>query len=276
MQFRLRYGAHDVELSPGEFVIGRSEECQLALDDPMVSRKHLALRVSSASVVAVDLGSRNGVTINGSRLKAERLLVDGDRIKIGQHDLVLQILRSRPNERRLSTRTLQAVDVRDLESTAVKEEVQARPSSSLPPDPGVKAASVFSTMAQLANKAFAMGRVDEAERLLTRPLNDILESLKSGGQAPGALLEKASSYALRLAVESGKPAWIDWVIDAYAEAERLLPAQLVEDIHGAVRKVRGAKRELLERYIGQLTRIELSASDRFLLQRIQGLRPLLS
>lgn len=274
MQFRLRYGAHDIELSPGDFIIGRSEECQLALDDPMVSRKHLCLRVSSSAVVAVDLGSRNGVTINGSKLKAERTLTDGDRVKIGQHELVLQIQRPRPNERRLSTRTLQAVDVRDLESTAVKEEPQ-KPS---PPalDAAAKAAASFGTFAQLANKAFGMGRVDEAERILTRPLNELLEACKSGPPPAAALLEKAASYALRVATESGKPNWIDYVIELYSEAERLFPAQLVEDIHGAARKVKGAKRDLLERYIGQLTRMELTASERFLLQRIQGLRPLLS
>lgn len=274
MQFRLRYGAHDVELLPGEFVIGRSEECQLALDDPMVSRKHLALRVSTSSVVAVDLGSRNGVTINGSKLKAERLLVDGDRIKIGQHDLVLQVLQARSKERRLSTRTLQAVDIRDLETTAVKDE--PRPTSPPSGDPVSRAAASFGTFAQLANKAFAMGRVDEAERILTRPLQELLETCKAGPQPAPALLEKASSYALKLATEASKPAWIDWVIEAYSESERLLPAQLVEDIHGAVRKVRGAKREVLEHYIGQLTRMELSANERFLLQRIQGLRPLLT
>ena len=274
MQFRLRYGAHDIELFSGDFIIGRSEECQLALDDPMVSRKHLCLRVTAQSVTAVDLGSRNGVQINGSKLKAERALVDGDRMKIGQHELILQIQRPRPNERRMSTRTLQAVDVRDLESTAVKEE----PRAPAPPvlDAAAKAVASFGTFAQLANKALGMGRVDEAERILTRPLNELLESAKGGPVPPAPLLEKAASYALLLANGSGKPSWIDWVIELYSVAERLLPAQLVEDLHGATRKVKGARRELLERYIGQLTRMELSASERFLLQRIQGLRPLLS
>ena len=44
-QFRLRYRAHDIELLPGEFVIGRSEDCQLSLDDAMISRRHALLRV---------------------------------------------------------------------------------------------------------------------------------------------------------------------------------------------------------------------------------------
>ena len=38
MPFRLRYMAHDLELPIGEFVVGRSTECQLSLDDPLVAR----------------------------------------------------------------------------------------------------------------------------------------------------------------------------------------------------------------------------------------------
>jgi predicted component of type VI protein secretion system len=270
MQFRLRYGAHDIELIPGEFTIGRSEECQLSLDDAMVSRRHLSLRISSSSVVAVDLGSRNGVSINGTRLKAERLLVDGDRIKIGQHEMVLQVMRRQPHERRLSTRTLQAVDIRDLESTAVRDD---RPPAT--PVPSVDAGAKFAVLAQLANKAFALGHVEEAERILARPLGDILEGLKAGQETTPALVDKAASYAIRLAIEANKASWIDWVIEAYHEAERLLPSQMVEDIHGAVRKVRGANRDVFERYVETMTHAELSATERFILQRIQGLRPLL-
>ncbi|NUO49922.1 MAG: FHA domain-containing protein [Polyangiaceae bacterium] len=270
MQFRLRYGAHDIELVPGEFTIGRSEECQLALDDAMVSRRHLSLRISSSSVVAVDLGSRNGVSINGTRLKAERLLVDGDRINIGGHEMVLQVMRRQPHERRLSTRTLQAVDIRDLESTAVRDD-RAPPTPVPAPDAGAK----FAVLAQLANKAFALGHVEEAERILSRPLSDILDGLKAGQETAPALVDKAASYALRLAIEANKASWIDWVIAAYHEAERLLPSQMVEDIHGAVRKVRGANKDVFERYVATMTHVELSANERFILQRIQGLRPLL-
>jgi len=35
MPFRLRYLSHDLELPLGEFIIGRSDECQLSLDDPL-------------------------------------------------------------------------------------------------------------------------------------------------------------------------------------------------------------------------------------------------
>ena len=65
MAYRLRYLAHDLELPIGEFVVGRSTECQLSLDDPLVSRRHAVLRVRRDGVSVQDLGSRNGVLVNG-------------------------------------------------------------------------------------------------------------------------------------------------------------------------------------------------------------------
>ncbi len=265
MQFRLRYGAHDLELLPGEFVIGRSDECQLSLDDAMVSRRHATLRVSSTGVIAVDLGSRNGVTVNGVALRRERLLRDGDRIKIGQAELVFHAQHTARQERRLSTRTLQAVDVRDIQTTSLRNEPGTR-------EDVARGSTNFLTLALLANKAFAMGRSDEAERILARPLADIARDVGPGHEPPH--LEKAAAYALRLAETTGKASWIDWVIDAYDRAEALMPAQLVEDIHGAVRKVPGSRPELLERYLTAMGKRPLKPNERFLLSRIEGLRPL--
>lgn len=87
MQHRLRYLAHDFELPPGEFFIGRSDECQLMLDDPLVSRKHAVLRVTQRGVLVADLGSRNGVLVNGQRVTAERYLAAGDVVQIGSQEL---------------------------------------------------------------------------------------------------------------------------------------------------------------------------------------------
>src|SRR6185436_16195384 len=87
MAYRLRYQAHDIELPPGEFLIGRSAECQLALDDPLVSRKHAAIRVRKDGVTVEDLGSRNGVLLNGTKIEGQQAVGDDDRITIGGQDL---------------------------------------------------------------------------------------------------------------------------------------------------------------------------------------------
>ena len=89
MPFRLRYLAHDFELPEGPFVIGRSGDCQLSLDDPLVSRRHATLQVRSDGVAAIDLESRNGVYVNGTRISGQRELTDGDRIIIGSQEMLL-------------------------------------------------------------------------------------------------------------------------------------------------------------------------------------------
>ncbi|HTJ84807.1 MAG TPA: FHA domain-containing protein [Polyangiaceae bacterium] len=280
-QYRLRYKAHDLELAPGEFLIGRSEECQLALDDPMVSRKHAALRVSSSGVVAVDLGSRNGVTVNGEKIKTEKKLGDGDRIGVGGHELVLAIVRPENNRRRrLSTRTLGAIDVRDLQSTVTTSSTPPKGTAAqagTPPGGLARVASALPTLALLADKALALGRVDEAERLLVNVLNDLMREVRKGHTVEPSLLERASGYALKLA-GGQKAAWVDWVIEAYYLQDKMLPSSVADELAGVARKVRGIRMDLLGDYCEAMNALSphFGPNERFVLQRIDGLRAQLS
>jgi len=83
MRWRLRYLQHDLELSEGQFAVGRNATCQLSLDDPLVSRRHALLTVTNDGVTIEDLTSRNGVLVNGKRIDGRVDLQVGDRIMIG-------------------------------------------------------------------------------------------------------------------------------------------------------------------------------------------------
>lgn len=277
MHYRLRYKAHDLELPPGEFLIGRSEECQLALDDPMVSRRHAALRVSSSGVVAIDLGSRNGVLVNGEKIKSERKLDDGDRIAVGGHELVLLVSRPQGSpRRRLSTRTLGAIDVRDLQSTVSgvastppKGFAAATPAGGL-----ARIQSALPTLAGLADKALGLGRVEEAERLLVNVLSDMMRELRKEAEVDPALLERASGYALKLAGGTSKAAWVDWVVEAYYLSDRIVPAAIADELALVARKVRGLRMDLLNDYVESMVALspQFGPNERFVLKRIEGLR----
>ena len=69
-------------------LIGRGASCALHLDDADVSREHLELKVQGDSVSARDLGSKNGLCVNGEHVAGERLLRDGDALRIGQTVMV--------------------------------------------------------------------------------------------------------------------------------------------------------------------------------------------
>ena len=85
-QFALRYGAEMALLSPGPFRIGRARESDLWIRDRMVSRCHVILNVAPDGVEVVDQGSKNGVWLNGRRIRQARLQ-DGDLLTIGAHEL---------------------------------------------------------------------------------------------------------------------------------------------------------------------------------------------
>jgi hypothetical protein len=71
------------------FVIGRSRECDLVLDDPNVSRRHAELRREDGGWAVHDLGSTNGIKLNGRRSRGGRLS-PGDEITLGLSRLTFE------------------------------------------------------------------------------------------------------------------------------------------------------------------------------------------
>jgi len=74
-------------VGPGGAAIGRSRECDVVLDDDNVSRRHAEIRPRGGSWVLSDLGSTNGVSVNGERVERPQVLAPGDRIELGHSSL---------------------------------------------------------------------------------------------------------------------------------------------------------------------------------------------
>ncbi len=73
-------------------VLGRSRDCDIVVDDPNVSRRHAELdRTPDGGWAVHDLGSTNGVLVNGKRVKRVQQLAQGDRIELGTSELVFQV-----------------------------------------------------------------------------------------------------------------------------------------------------------------------------------------
>jgi FHA domain-containing protein len=73
-------------------VIGRSRECDIQIADPNVSRRHAEVRREGAAFWLVDLGSTNGIDVNGRRQHRAKLS-DGDRLTVGTTELVFRLER---------------------------------------------------------------------------------------------------------------------------------------------------------------------------------------
>jgi hypothetical protein len=80
---RLRYEGKTAVLPGGGGVIGRSRECDVVLSDQNVSRKHAEVRPSGGKWIVKDLGSTNGVKVNGRRITGPQSLRPGDTIELG-------------------------------------------------------------------------------------------------------------------------------------------------------------------------------------------------
>jgi hypothetical protein len=81
-------------VGPGGAVIGRSRECDIVLQDSNVSRRHAEIRPTGGDGWTItDLGSTNGVRINGRRLDAPTALQPGDEITVGTVDVRFEVER---------------------------------------------------------------------------------------------------------------------------------------------------------------------------------------
>ncbi len=77
------------ELTRGKTVLGRSKECDIPIDDANISRRHAEIRREDGAFWIVDLGSTNGIEVNGRRVERTKLL-NQDRIVLGRTDALFE------------------------------------------------------------------------------------------------------------------------------------------------------------------------------------------
>ena len=148
MTLVLRHGPREPELPLGRFLIGRADGCQLPLDDPLVSRHHAAIDVTADGATLVDLESRNGVRLNGTRIGPPHRLSAGDKIGIGSAELLL--VEQGDN----AAQTLVQIPTQRM--------------------------TAFGLIGTLTDKALGLGRGEEAERLIGPALEELLEGVEKG------------------------------------------------------------------------------------------------
>ncbi len=302
-RFRLRYQSTNLELPLGEFAIGRSSSCNLALADGLVSRRHAIIHVAPDSVVVEDLGSRNGVAVNGVRINGPRRVAHMDRIYIGSQELVLvdaAKLKEGPREtpgyvacegcgavngasKRRCGECGKRLSTRGGETLTGNSAVDSSPNAWGSED--TRTARALDVIGGIASKAIAMGRFEEAERMLISHLEMLLERAtkkvalsESEKDDPDVLFADSTKYALQLAKGLQQTRWIDWVFRMHAATGRLMSAETIETLHSLVRTTRYSNLTYLRRYLETIQEqaSDFNASERFLVRRLEGLEQVVS
>ncbi len=275
VRFTVVYKGHRFELPEGGITIGRGTGCQLVLDDALVSRKHARIDVADGRAFVEDLGSVNGVFVNGERVNGQRTLIDADRVVIGQQEIQVfaattpSLLPESPTAR-LSADTLVGFEAPALIAPGGTPRVEESEAT--------RQGDALELLGGVADKVLALGRGDEAERILGTYLRNYLASVKRAGAATPSHAERAVGYSVKLAGATRRAEWVDYAFDLYAAIKKPLPAAAVDQLYTVLRQVPGINLGLLRAYLEVLRSVaaRLGPAERFLVQRIEGLERLAS
>lgn len=168
-------------------VLGRGDRCDVVIDDPKVSRDHLELRLHGGAVVAADLGSSNGTTLNGQRLTQPTRLRDGDTLVFGSARLALALPAAAgaiETELALSTTAPLSDDERAVAQALV---AQFREPGILAPRPGTRAEIALA--------------LHLSERTVQRRLDALVTKLRAPGHVPRDRPQVLAQRILELGVD---------------------------------------------------------------------------
>ncbi len=93
-QYLLTIADEDFTLREGENVVGRDWDAAVRIDAPSMSRKHARIVVEGSHATIEDLGSKNGTSVDGRRLRGPRELNNGDQILFGSVPATFRLLPS--------------------------------------------------------------------------------------------------------------------------------------------------------------------------------------
>jgi pSer/pThr/pTyr-binding forkhead associated (FHA) protein len=298
---KLRYRQAVITLRAGKLYLGRSPECELSISDPAVSRRHARLWVGPTQIVVEDLGSQNGVHVNGERIQGPRELRAGDVVRICSHELELidfapeaalepnryritgdtssgadkttlleeRLHPSRPPARVHPPLRLDSSTLRTPESSTqrVAEPVSRRPSSNPPRSDSLASAIV------VLDEALNAGDTTDAELRLGPILMRVHDLLLEEHPSAIELAEHVVVSAARLAGKTRSAAFMNYAVTLYQLQNRPLPEPAVNVIHTLVQAGLYPNLAALESYVSKIGAhaAGFDATEMFLLDSLRRL-----
>jgi hypothetical protein len=235
-RFRLRFLLQEIDLPQGDTLVGRSANCQVTLDDPLVSREHARIRIQGSDAVLEDLGSRNGVQLGGQPIARSAVLSNGDRIRIGTQELVfLELPASAERPTRGATRQTGFMCHCAACTRAYPAELLACPacgSKERVEEDTLTGTSArdwgLELAAEAVDRARGGGMVDDLERVLSHARLGLEQRLAEGRRVEPHLVDGVCVAAAEVAAARGQAAWGRWALSIYASLGATPPPALSE------------------------------------------------
>lgn len=255
-RFRLRFLLQEFDLSGPEVVIGRSPECHISIEDPLISRRHARVTIKDETAWVADLGSRNGVRVNGRLIKGEHQLADGDRLRLGTQEMLFSAVgkAERPPRPTGHMRLCHSC------GTPYAEVATSCPACGTPAPADEDTISgqiveprrswTFQLLSEVVDRALGAGRAIEAERLMRRAAKEIDERLAVGDALDAMQVGMVSTYAVRLARLVGSAEWIAWGLALHRRHNWMVPEEMVDRIEELDRVAFPDLPALLDAYTG--------------------------
>jgi pSer/pThr/pTyr-binding forkhead associated (FHA) protein len=194
----------ELSFGQGTFLIGRHASCDVVIDSKHVSRRHAKITASLNGVQVLDLGSANGVYLNGERLveAVPARLQSGDHLLVGGEDI--QVFMESPT-RPVSDR----VPISKPDWVVPFDDLVESERSS----PGTRSVDFFDLIGRIVDRALAEGRVEDAHTMLAPQLRNALSDARAGRTLDATARAGAVRYGLALAKAEGGGAWLDFTFD---------------------------------------------------------------
>jgi pSer/pThr/pTyr-binding forkhead associated (FHA) protein len=223
------------------------------IDRPLVSRRHARVGVEEHRVTVEDLGSMNGVFVNGARVTAVRDLFDGDWITIGNEEIEVAVGETGRGRVAIETQA----DPETVKPSSDQELAQMRLS---PPgdERPTERSRTLEILSSIAERAFDAGRFQDAEDMLKLTLQDLLQDAMAGQTLEPDARQFAVRYGLKLASAGRSSRWFDFVVDLLRAERAPCTEEIARDLQTAMDRVPSVDVERLKAYASSLRTLTTS------------------
>ncbi|MBV9949886.1 MAG: FHA domain-containing protein [Myxococcales bacterium] len=237
MRYRLRFLLQEFDLPGGITVIGRSLDCNLTIEDPLVSRHHARIVIDDAGARVEDLNSRNGVRVNGVPIREPTSLRDGDRVRVGTQDLVFCGGAMTNAAHAKTTGVLRLCAncrlpyPREMVSCPHCEAIEQTEEGTLTGEEAEHGVSwTVQLLVEALDRALALGRLADAERIVRRATSRLDEYLDSGRSLDPEILGTVGAKVAAMTLATGDPTWVLWVLDVHRRLRAVPPVATADSL----------------------------------------------